>query len=126
MVLNIEIFIRCKCGHTITAKEFLQIRVYLKPGEPTFVNAQFQCKNCRQIGEHHLVAEEILQQAGQLENGYLPSLFQENNDEDLVVDMPIPHSENNNEPKLTEAITCDEIIDFHFQLEKLQNILPDL
>ncbi|MDD3926890.1 MAG: hypothetical protein PHT33_09555 [bacterium] len=125
MVLNIEIFIRCKCGHTITAKEFLQIRVYLKPGEPTFVNAQFQCKNCRQIGEHHLVAEEILQQASQLENGYLPSIFQEDNDEDLVVDMPLRQTENNL-PKPTEAISCDEIIDFHFQLEKLQTTLPDI
>lgn len=124
MVLNVEIFIRCKCGHTISAREFLQIRVYLKPGEPTFVNAQFQCNNCRQVGEHHLVAEEILQQASQMENNYLPGPVQDEEDGEMIID--IPGSVLDRRQQSEEAITCDELIDFHFQLERMNGRVPEL
>lgn len=94
--------IRCVCNQPITAQDIIQIGVYLQVDGPQYILLRFHCPHCHQVGE--MVIEHKL-----LGDSSSPKLFSE-----------LTEQEKEKFSKMGE-ITTDELIDFHFALEKFKS-----
>jgi DNA-directed RNA polymerase subunit RPC12/RpoP len=95
--------IKCNCGQRIIAKDVVQHGYYLRLFGPSFVYVKFRCSRCKKLGEQFIKQEEW-------EEGIL---------KDHVAEI-------SHEEKETFAaqgpISIDEVLDFHFALEDLNDL----
>ncbi len=102
-----KVVIRCKCGHRITRRDVLQMRFYLSLFGPSFVSVHFRCGRCKRIGKQ-LVEEK--RWAG------------------FTIDRAREEAPRQVEERCFDTlgpITPEEVVDFHFALEKMVSPLPD-
>jgi DNA-directed RNA polymerase subunit RPC12/RpoP len=98
-----KVVIRCKCGHRIIKRDVLQMRFYLSLFGPSFVSVHYRCGRCKRIGKQ--VVEE------QRWAGFTTDRAGEE-----------PRRKDDAKRKQLEAmgpITTEELIDFHFALDRL-------
>ena len=100
---NIRTSIKCNCGQRIIAKDVMQHGYYLRLFGPSFVYVKFRCSRCKKLGEQFIKQEEW-------EDGIL---------KDKVLEL----SPDEKEQFSTQgAISINEVIDFHFELEKMSDL----
>ena len=92
--------IRCNCGHRVVRKDVIQTGLYLSVLGPSYVYVRYRCGRCRRVGEK-LVEQESWDPA------VLHPARRRREDAD------IRRFEEMGE------ITPEEIIDFHYGLERL-------
>jgi DNA-directed RNA polymerase subunit RPC12/RpoP len=92
--------IRCNCGHRVVRKDVIQTGLYLSVLGPSYVYVRYRCGRCRRVGEK-LVEQESWDPA------VLHPARRRGEDAD------IQRFEEMGE------ITPEEIIDFHYGLERL-------
>lgn len=97
--------IRCKCGQRISIREVLSTGYLLRLATPPYIYIRFRCPRCRKLGEQYLAAEQW--------------------DAGLLTER---HSEASPKEKQRfrelGPITVEELVDFHFQLDKLEALDP--
>src|SRR5579875_1608092 len=100
---NMRTSIKCNCGQRIIAKDVVQHSYYLRLFGPSFVYVKFRCSRCKKLGEQFIKQEEW-------EEGILKDVASELNTEErdfFAAQGPID---------------INEVIDFHFQLENLNDL----
>jgi DNA-directed RNA polymerase subunit RPC12/RpoP len=92
--------IRCSCGHRVVSREVIQTGLYLSVLGPSFVYVRYRCGRCKRVGE------KLVQ-----EDAWDPSVLQ----------TPLPKANESDRQRFEEMgdITPEEVIDFHFALERL-------
>lgn len=100
---NMRTSIKCNCGQRIIAKDVVQHGYYLRLFGPSFVYVKFRCSRCKKLGEQFIKQEEW-------EDGIL---------KDVALEVAPDEKEQfvNQGP-----IDINEVIDFHFQLENLNDL----
>jgi len=100
---NMRTSIKCNCGQRIIARDVVQHGYYLRLFGPSFVYVKFRCSRCKKLGEQFI-------KQGEWEEGIL---------KDSVIEL----SHDEKEQFSTQgAISINEVIDFHFELEKLSDL----
>jgi DNA-directed RNA polymerase subunit RPC12/RpoP len=100
---NMRTSIKCNCGQRIIAKDVVQHGYYLRLFGPSFVYVKYRCSRCKKLGEQFIKQEEW-------EDGILKDVAQEaapEEKEQFVSQGPID---------------INEVIDFHFELENLNDL----
>lgn len=92
--------IKCSCGHRIVRKDVIQTGLYLSVLGPSFVYVRYRCGRCKRVGEK-LVEQET----------WDPSVLQ-------PVRRGVNESDLRRFAEMGE-ITPEEVIDFHYSLERL-------
>ena len=100
---NMRTSIKCNCGQRIIAKDVMQHGYYLRLFGPSFVYVKFRCSRCKKLGEQFIKQEEW-------EDGIL---------KDSTVELS--HDEKE-QFSAKGAISINEVIDFHFELEKMSDL----
>ena len=100
---NIRTSIKCNCGQRIIAKDVMQHGYYLRLFGPSFVYVKFRCSRCKKLGEQFIKQEEW-------EDGIL---------KDKVLELSPDEKE---QFSTRGAISINEVIDFHFELEKMSDL----
>ena len=100
---NMRTSIKCNCGQRIIAKDVMQHGYYLRLFGPSFVYVKFRCSRCKKLGEQFIKQEEW-------EDGIL---------KDSAVELS--HDEKE-QFSAKGAISINEVIDFHFELEKMSDL----
>jgi len=102
-----KVVIRCQCGHRILRRDVLQMRFYLSLFGPSFVSIHYRCGRCKRIGKQ-LVEDQRW-------GGFSLERVSEES------------SRQPDERRLESLgpITPEEIVDFHFALERLGSPLRD-
>ena len=103
--MNTKIGINCNCGQRVISKDVIQKGHYLRLFGPSFVYVKFRCSRCRRLGEKFIQQDKW--------------------DDALLRDIPLEF--DSDERKLFDTmgkITVDEVIDFHYDLDRLS--LSDL
>ncbi|HXG24237.1 MAG TPA: hypothetical protein VNJ09_06750 [Chthonomonadales bacterium] len=95
--------IKCHCGQRIFSRDVMQQGYYVRQFGPSYVYIKYRCSRCKKLGEHFIKQEEW-------EDGMLRDTAQE-----------LTPAEREKFEKMGK-ITVDEMIDFHFALEKLDRI----
>jgi len=92
--------IRCGCGHRVTKKDVIQTGLYLGVFGPNFIYVRYRCGRCKRIGE------QLVQ-----EHEWDPSVLRESEPKILPDDLT----------RFAEMgeITPEEVIDFHYALDRL-------
>ncbi|MFB3880314.1 MAG: hypothetical protein ACE149_03575 [Armatimonadota bacterium] len=92
--------IRCNCGHRVVRRDVIQTGLYLSVLGPSYVYVRYRCGRCKRMGEQ-LVEQEA----------WDPAVLQPAIRPRAEVDLA----------RFREMgeITADEIIAFHYGLEKL-------
>lgn len=98
-----KVVIRCKCGHRILKRDVLQMRFYLSLFGPSFVSVHYRCGRCKRIGKQ--VVEEQRWAGFNVDKNAEEPRHQEN--------------EKRRQMEALGPITAEELIDFHFALDKL-------
>lgn len=93
--------IRCVCKQPITAQDIIQIRVYFQGNGPHYILLKFRCSHCHQVGE--MVIEYKFQDFSS-HHKIFSELTSEEREKFLAMG----------------EIKLDELIDFHFALEKFE------
>jgi DNA-directed RNA polymerase subunit RPC12/RpoP len=100
---NMRTSIKCNCGQRIIAKDVVQHGYYLRLFGPSFVYVKFRCSRCKKLGEQFIKQEEW-------EDGILKEVATElSTDERDFFAAQGP-------------IDINEVIDFHFALENLNDL----
>ena len=100
---NMRTSIKCNCGQRIIAKDVMQHGYYLRLFGPSFVYVKFRCSHCKKLGEQFIKQEEW-------EDG-------------ILKDSAIELSHDEKEQFTVQgAISINEVIDFHFELEKMSDL----
>lgn len=100
---NMRTSIKCNCGQRIIAKDVMQHGYYLRLFGPSFVYVKFRCSRCKKLGEQFIKQEEW--------------------EEGILKDSAIELSHDEKEEFTTQgAISINEVIDFHFELEKMSDL----
>lgn len=100
---NMRTSIKCNCGQRIIAKDVMQHGYYLRLFGPSFVYVKFRCSHCKKLGEQFIKQEEW-------EDG-------------ILKDSTIELSHDEKEQFTAQgAISINEVIDFHFELEKMSDL----
>lgn len=100
---NIRTSIKCNCGQRIIAKDVMQHGYYLRLFGPSFVYVKFRCSHCKKLGEQFIKQEEW--------------------EEGILKDSTIELSHDEKEQFTAQgAISINEVIDFHFELEKMSDL----
>jgi DNA-directed RNA polymerase subunit RPC12/RpoP len=100
---NMRTSIKCNCGQRIIAKDVMQHGYYLRLFGPSFVYVKYRCSRCKKLGEQFIKQEEW-------EDG-------------ILKDSAIELSHDEKEQFTTQgAISINEVIDFHFELEKMSDL----
>lgn len=100
---NMRTSIKCNCGQRIIAKDVMQHGYYLRLFGPSFVYVKFRCSHCKKLGEQFIKQEEW-------EDG-------------ILKDSTIELSHDEKEQFTVQgAISINEVIDFHFELEKMSDL----
>ena len=97
-----KVIIRCQCGHRILRRDVLGMRFYLSLFGPSYVSVHYRCGRCKRIGKA-LVEEQ--RWAG----------F---NIDRSAEDPQQIQLEDRKRFDSMGPITPEELIDFHFALEK--------
>ncbi|MCL5283893.1 MAG: hypothetical protein M1330_04175 [Armatimonadetes bacterium] len=98
--------IKCNCGQRIFARDVMQRGYYVRQFGPSYVYIKYRCSRCKKLGEHFIKQEDW-------EEGLL---------QDSLSELS-PVEENRF--SAMGPISAEEMLDFHFQLEKLEKI-PDI
>jgi DNA-directed RNA polymerase subunit RPC12/RpoP len=100
---NMRTSIKCNCGQRIIAKDVVQHGYYLRLFGPSFVYVKFRCSRCKKLGEQFIKQEEW-------EDGILKEVATElsTDERDYFAGQG--------------AIDINEVIDFHFALENLNDL----
>ncbi len=100
---NMRTSIKCNCGQRILAKDVVQHGYYLRLFSPSFVYVKFRCSRCKKLGEQFLKQEEW-------EDG-------------ILRDAPLEVSTEEKEQFAQQGpIDINEVINFHFQLEGVNDL----
>ena len=95
--------IKCNCGQRIIAKDVVQHGYYLRLFGPSFVYVKFRCSRCKKLGEQFIKQEEW--------------------EEGILKDTAIEVNHHEKEQFAAKgAIDINEVIDFHFELETLNDL----
>lgn len=97
--------IRCNCGQRVFSRDVMQQGYYVRQFGPSYVYIKFRCSRCKKLGEHFIKQEDW--EEGMLRDGQVEMTPSEKS---RFQDMG--------------KITIDELIDFHYELEKL-DALPN-
>jgi DNA-directed RNA polymerase subunit RPC12/RpoP len=100
---NMRTSIKCNCGQRIIAKDVVQHGYYLRLFGPSFVYVKFRCSRCKKLGEQFIKQEEW-------EEGIL---------KEIVVETA---PEEKTQFAALGPIDINEVLDFHFQLETLNDL----
>ena len=100
---SIRASIKCNCGQRIIARDVMQTGYYLRLFGPSYVYVKYRCSRCRKMGEQFIKQEEW-------ESGIL---------RDLTEEMP---QEEKDRFESLGPIDINEVIDFHFALENMQDL----
>lgn len=100
---NMRTSIKCNCGQRIIAKDVVQHGYYLRLFGPSFVYVKFRCSRCKKLGEQFIKQEEW-------EDGIL---------KDSALEVTV---EEKDQFVAQGPIDINEVIDFHFQLENLNDL----
>lgn len=100
---SIRASIKCNCGQRIIARDVMQTGYYLRLFGPSYVYVKYRCSRCRKMGEQFIKQEEW-------ENGILRDLTEE-----------VPQEEKERFEALG-PIDINEVIDFHFALESMNDL----
>ncbi len=100
---NMRTSIKCNCGQRIIAKDVVQRGYYLRLFGPSFVYVKFRCSRCKKLGEQFIKQEEW-------EDGIL---------KDAALEVTV---EEKDQFLAQGPIDISEVIDFHFQLENLNDL----
>lgn len=95
--------IRCNCGQRVFSRDVMQQGYYVRQFGPSYVYIRFRCSRCKKLGEHFIKQEEW--------------------DEGILRDevTEVTKSEKRRFERLGK-ITVDEMVDFHYELDKLGEI----
>ena len=95
--------IKCNCGQRVIAKDVVQHGYYLRLFGPSFVYVKFRCSRCKKLGEQFIKQEEW--------------------EEGILKDTAVEVSHNEKEQfDAKGAIDIGEVIDFHFELETMNDL----
>jgi phage FluMu protein Com len=100
---SIRTSINCHCGQRVIARDVMQTGFYLRLFGPSYVYVKYRCSRCKKLGEQFVKQEEW-------DGGIL-----RNNAEEIAVD-------DKDRFETLGPIDINEVIDFHFQLEGLQDL----
>jgi hypothetical protein len=101
--------IKCNCGQRIFSRDVMQQGYYVRHFGPSYVYIKVRCSRCKKLGEHFIKQEDWAE-------GILNDSVNE-----------VAADEKSRFEKLGK-ITIDEMIDFHYALDKLEALPaePDL
>lgn len=100
---NMRTSIKCNCGQRIISKDVVQHGYYLRLFGPSFVYVKFRCSRCKKLGEQFIKQEEW--------------------EEGILKDVAIEITTDERETFANQGpIDINEVIDFHFELEKLNDL----
>jgi hypothetical protein len=99
--------IKCNCGQRIFSRDVMQQGYYVRHFGPSYVYIKFRCSRCKKLGEHFIKQEDWAE-------GILNDTVNE-----------VDTNEKGRFEKLGK-ITIDEMIDFHYALDKLEALPAEL
>ena len=99
--------IKCNCGQRIFSRDVMQQGYYVRHFGPSYVYIKFRCSRCKKLGEHFIKQEDWAE-------GIL-------ND---CVNEVAPTEKGRFE--IMGKITIDEMIDFHYALDKMEALPAEL
>lgn len=99
--------IKCNCGQRIFSRDVMQQGYYVRHFGPSYVYIKFRCSRCKKLGEHFIKQEDWAE-------GIL------NDSANEVATMEKSRFEK------MGKITIDEMIDFHYALDKLEALPQEL
>ncbi|HEY3284513.1 MAG TPA: hypothetical protein VGN26_19760 [Armatimonadota bacterium] len=98
--MNTKTGITCNCGQRVVSKDVIQKGNYLRLFGPSFVYVKFRCPRCKRLGEKFIEQDKW--------------------DDSLLRDIPAEFgSEERKRFEGLGQITVDEVVDFHYNLDKL-------
>lgn len=100
---NMRTSIKCNCGNRIISKDVVQHGYYLRLFGPSFVYVKFRCSRCKKLGEQFIKQEEW-------EEGIL---------KDVALEVS---TDERDQFAALGPIDINEVIDFHFELDKLNDL----
>ena len=99
--------IKCNCGQRIFSRDVMQQGYYVRHFGPSYVYIKFRCSRCKKLGEHFIKQEDWAE-------GILNDSANE-----------VAASEKGRFETMGK-ITIDEMIDFHYALDKLEALPAEL
>jgi hypothetical protein len=99
--------IKCNCGQRIFSRDVMQQGYYVRHFGPSYVYIKFRCSRCKKLGEHFIKQEDWAE-------GILNDTVNE-----------VASTEKGRFEKMGK-ITIDEMIDFHYALDKLEALPAEL
>ena len=100
---GIRTSIHCHCGQRVIARDVMQTGFYLRLFGPSYVYVKYRCSRCKKLGEQFVKQEEW-------DGGIL-----RNTAEEIAVD-------DKERFEGLGPIDINEVIDFHFQLENVNDL----
>jgi DNA-directed RNA polymerase subunit RPC12/RpoP len=97
-----KVIIRCQCGHRILRRDVLGMRFYLSLFGPSYVSVHYRCGRCKRISK--ALVEEQRWAGFNIDRAAEDPLQTQIEDRKRFASMG--------------PITPEELIDFHFALEK--------
>jgi|SRR5579862_3929035 len=99
--------IKCNCGQRIFSRDVMQQGYYVRQFAPSYVYIKFRCSRCKKLGEHFIKQEDW--------------------EEGMLRDSPaeMSNTEKNRFDSLGK-ITIDEMINFHYELDKLTKMPSEI
>ena len=99
--------IRCSCGHRVVKRDVLQTAYCLIPHGPAYVLVRYRCGRCRRVGQEVVDEED-----------WTPDILGEWSRR--------PEEQRYEKYARLADITPEEIVDFHFFLERTEDVLSTL
>lgn len=99
--------IKCNCGQRIFSRDVMQQGYYVRHFGPSYVYIKFRCSRCKKLGEHFIKQEDWAE-------GILNDSANE-----------VSQGERGRFEKMGK-ITIDEMIDFHYALDKLEALPAEM
>jgi hypothetical protein len=99
--------IKCNCGQRIFSRDVMQQGYYVRHFGPSYVYIKFRCSRCKKLGEHFIKQEDWAE-------GILNDSANE-----------IGTGEKSRFEQMGK-ITIDEMIDFHYALDKLEALPAEM
>lgn len=99
--------IKCNCGQRIFSRDVMQQGYYVRHFGPSYVYIKFRCSRCKKLGEHFIKQEDWAE-------GILNDSVNE-----------VGTGEKSRFEQMGK-ITIDEMIDFHYALDKLEALPAEM
>lgn len=95
--------LQCRCGQRVFSRDIMQHGLYSRQFGPNYIYVRYRCSRCKRLGEQYIRPDEW--------------------DEALLRDEATEVSETEREQfdKLG-AISVDEMVRFHYDLEELKSL----